>query len=242
MPRLAAHRESHSSRLGSSPWKDNESCATTKPSFQFSSAPVESIVFFAPLIYECLDNDTRHELVVLIALLYSPKTRAKTDDGRLDDELASYLVDPTSPHQRLSLMKRLNGYLELEGNLWRLAKEGGFPDPPPYAVRYETARWLWSPAVSGSAFCLRCGMELWFKRAERREGARTLRCGPCSRGLPSDWPAHALAPHDRGTWWIACQHQGCGNAFIGYAQARFCPKHRASLLTRTRRRDPASLR
>jgi hypothetical protein len=201
------------------------------PRLEFGSdAAPSQIVFWAPLIYECLEDDAKYELGVLALLLYSPKTRALTNEGPLDDELASLFGN------RASLTRRLNGYLELEANLWWLAREGGFRDPPPYAVRYESARWLWSPDISGLAFCLRCGAERSFRRAKREGSSRTLRCVACSRGAPSDWPAHAIAPHDHGRWWLVCQRVGCANAFVGRRHAMHCPEHRSARLTASRRK------
>jgi hypothetical protein len=171
----------------------------------------------APLVYACLEEAARYELTTLLALYHSPRM----------DELWSEDV-------RLGLRRRLNAYLELELNLWWLARESGFSDPLPYAVRYENARWLWSPKIAGVVACLRCGERVSHVRAGRM-GKREPRCASCSRGNPTAWPAHAIAPHDRGRWWLACQVPSCANAFKGPSQARHCPAHRSARLTRSRR-------
>jgi hypothetical protein len=137
------------------------------------------------------------------------------------------------------LNERLNAYLVLESNLWWLAEVGGYPHPPPYAVRYEAARWLWSPDIKGVVFCLRCGKTRLYERAARNEETerqRRARCVGCSRGTPDQrWPQNAIAPASRGTWVLSCSTQGCSTLFVGRADTKHCPTHRLNRLTRTER-------
>lgn len=143
------------------------------------------------------------------------------------------------------LLRRLNAFAQLEISLWWFAADGGYPDPPPYVVRYDLARWLWHPSIHGAIFCLRCGEELHYKRRARTravsndtppEITRSARCPPCSRGPENDWPAHALEPYRRGTWLLRCSHPGCREVFVGRRQGRHCEQHRQNRLTPSMRR------
>jgi hypothetical protein len=120
-------------------------------------------------------------------------------------------------------------------NLWWFAANGGYAGPPPYAVRYDLARWLWHPSITGTIFCIRCGDELRYERRARPE-ARTARCRRCSRGPANDWPPHAVEPHCRGTWLLRCTHDGCSDIFVGRRQAQHCRRHRLNRLTSSMRR------
>lgn len=202
-----------------SPWP-----GTPEPEIQFQADPPDQAVFRAPLVYECLEGAAGAELACLLAFRFSNRAPEIRSGG--GDKI---------------LTRWLNAYLRLEIELWRTARKGGYPYPPPYAVRYETARWLWSPEIAGFAFCLRCGSELSFRRAARSESTRNLRCGACSRDKdPSNWPDYAICPAERGTWWLRCRADGCSNAFVGHTQARRCPYCRSSRLTPARRKPLTS--
>jgi hypothetical protein len=128
----------------------------------------------------------------------------------------------------------------LELRLWWFAAEGGHPNPPPYPVRFDVARWLWNPSIAGAIFCLRCGEELRYARRGRTRASgtdeepiriRTARCRSCSRGREDDWPDHAVEPYRRGTWLLRCATPGCDQLFSGRRQSRHCEHHRLSRLT-----------
>jgi hypothetical protein len=136
---------------------------------------------------------------------------------------------------RRNQLQRLNAFAALEVNLWWFATPGGHPDPPPYAVRYDLARWLWNPSISGVIFCIRCGTELRYERSERGEASRTARCRACSRGREDDWPDNSLELHEQGTWLLHCEHPTCHRLFAGRRQARYCSDHKPNRTTLSRR-------
>jgi hypothetical protein len=113
----------------------------------------------------------------------------------------------------------------------------------PYALRFAAIEWWWAPdAHFGStavSVCLRCGDI----RVPRRQPRSDLPlCTSCRRHGENElqtWPTHAIAPAERGTWWLGCLTAGCNNLFLGHAQARRCTQCRSALITPTRRR-PAS--
>lgn len=191
--------------------------------------PPSNVIYRAPLAWECLDGDAKRGLVELIAKTYSPEIKHlwKDEEGLLIQS-------------GLRLVALLNRYLELEANLWWLAREGGFTDPPPYTVRYATARWLWSPQIAGVVFCLRCGSEVRYHRAARSDNQRRPRCRTCSRGQDvASWPRHAIAPAEQGTWWLNCLALGCRNPhpFVGRRNQARCSECDSSRTT-PRRRTP----
>jgi hypothetical protein len=184
----------------------------------------------APLVHSLVDGSALRQALTLAAYELSPLTAPFWDEQALR-----------------SLFRRLNAVAELELMLWWLAAEGGHRDPPPYAVRYDLARWFWHPSISGAIFCLRCGNELRFARRERTQAIgvdirphaiRTARCRPCSRGREDNWPDHALEPYKRGTWLLRCTATGCQQVFIGSRQARYCEQHRVNRLTARKRVRP----
>jgi hypothetical protein len=103
--------------------------------------------------------------------------------------------------QRTRLMERTNCFIKVEATSWELATfDGGYTGTVPYLVRYEAARWLWSPLIAGTVFCLRCGTTIRYKRPGRDSGPRRRTVPVCDRCLRSSsgWPSHALMPHERG--------------------------------------------
>jgi hypothetical protein len=190
---------------------------------------------FAPLLATCLDAVLFNALAHVVAHVHSPLTRGHGPrKGRqerwVDDELVPF--DLYAGEGGRALMERANGFLLTEIYLWSLAGDGDWEGVVPYAVRYEAARYLWSPRIAGWAFCLRCGEPIHYRRAARSALGAEVRsapvCAACIRGGSLDWPAHAIAPEARGTWWLRCLAAGCTNAFIGRAQARRCSVCRTS--------------
>lgn len=120
------------------------------------------------------------------------------------------------------LRERLNEFLSVEWRLWQLAGT-----PPPYPVRWWANRLLWSPAIAGHAFCLRCADLVSWRRVARN-GRRLPVCRGCLQTRACRWPSHAIAPHHRGIWWLECRHPGCRRAFTGPASVAHCPEHRAA--------------
>ena len=159
--------------------------------------------------------------------------------------LTTYELSPhTAPfrHENVtrSVMRRLNAVAQLEINLWDIAADSGHQDPPPYAVRYDLARWLWHPSIRGVILCLRCGDEVRYARRERTHmigadtesnATRTARCRACSRGRADNWPDHATEPYKRETWLLHCTKPSCEQLFVGSRQARHCEHHRRNRLT-----------
>jgi len=185
----------------------------------------------APLVHSLIHADVVYEVARLANIVYARST-----------------AHLWHTQNRQKLMRCLNVFAQLELLLWQYATQAGHSEPPPYAVRYDLARWLWDPCISGALFCLRCGDELHYKRSARTSSLdnpaepqqpRTARCRRCSRGRPDHWPQHALEPHRRGTWLLHCTFPGCAELFVGRRHARHCHKHRLNALTRSRRRPPA---
>jgi hypothetical protein len=189
--------------------------------FEFSEGAAPD---FAPLLSTCLDAALFNGLAQIITHLHSPRTRKH--ERRVDGDAVSTDLYPGEDGR--ALLERANRLLLTEIKLWWLAGEGGFVGAAPYRVRYEAARYLWSPQIAGCAFCLRCGDQILYLRAARAGGRSAPICARCVRGGSLEWPAHAVAPAERGTWWLRCLAQGCTNAFVGRAQARRCPACRTS--------------
>jgi hypothetical protein len=196
-----------------------------KARFEFSEGAAPD---FAPLLAACLDAVLVNAMAHVIAHVHSPLTRKKR--RRVDGDAVR--VDLYTGESGRAVLERANAFLLTEIKLWSLAREGGFEGATPYAVRYEAARYLWSPRIAGSAFCLRCGEPIHYRRAARTALGADARpvpiCANCIRGGSLSWPAHAIAPEASGTWWLRCLAQGCTNAFVGRAQARRCPNCRSS--------------
>lgn len=172
----------------------------------------------APLVYSLIATDGWRVLVTLAAYAFPRRMR------RIFNE----------DIQRQQF-RRLNVFAALEVELWRLAGLAGYALPPPYAVRYDLARWLWHPSVTGVIFCLRCGDELRYERRQRGDAERVGRCRACSRGGEDDWPVNAVEPHRRGTWLMRCAHPACQELFVGSRQRHWCDRHRLNRLTLSKR-------
>jgi hypothetical protein len=134
-------------------------------------------------------------------------------------------------------------FLLIETSLWDLAARHGGPAPfMPYALRFAAIEWWWAPeahrAQTAVSLCLRCGSIYVPGRLPR--SALPL-CSNCRRTGEKDlrqWPAHAIAPAERSTWWLRCAASGCTNLFLAHRQARRCPHCRLELITPTRRHPP----
>lgn len=126
----------------------------------------------------------------------------------------------------------------LEDLLWGMSRKYGAPAGHlPFASRLRALRWWWEPdagRVSRTALCVRCGWLVITR--QRRSGAPF--CSHCEDDRRLEHP-RAIAPHERGTWWLLCAQDDCSHAFVGRLQARFCPEHQASRMTPSRRRTTA---
>jgi hypothetical protein len=140
---------------------------------------------------------------------------------------------------RESLEVRLTRFLAIEDLLWDLSAERGGPTRPiPYGYRYRAIEWLWCPQAhrheGAVALCLRCGAVFMPRRPVT---ALAPLCSHCAKESPRARrpPPHAIEPAERGTWWLRCAANECGNRFVGRAQARWCPPCRSSRITPRRR-------
>jgi len=181
---------------------------------------------FAPLVATCLEPIMSWLMARSVMEARSKRTRARQEAP----------VDLYPGDDFRALMERVNRFLVTEAALWEIARTEGFEGPVPYPVRYWAARYLWTPLISGCAFCLRCGDLIHFRRAGRRSGPRPRRapvCDSCLQSKSLAWPGHAIMPHDRGRWWIPCQT--CAVPFPGHGTARRCPRCRLNRLAPSRR-------
>lgn len=144
-----------------------------------------------------------------------------------------------------SFDERLPHLLAAEAHLWEVASAHGGPSPSiPYAYRVQALEWFGQTEIDADgspqrargsvSVCIRCGWVL----AGSRASSLPPRCIRCAKEPPRarTWPTHAIAPAERGTWWLACQRPPCSMAFVGRAQARYCPAHRTARLTPSKRR------
>ena len=179
---------------------------------------------FAPLLATCLDAVLFNALALVTAHVHSPLTRKRK--RWVDGEAVRTDLYPGEAGR--ALLERANQFLLTEITLWSLARGGGFEGVVPYTVRYEAARYLWSPQIAGSAFCLRCAEPIHYRRAARAGARSAPICARCVRGGSLKRPAHAVAPEAHGTWRLRCLALDCANDFVGRAQARRCPACRTS--------------
>lgn len=141
---------------------------------------------------------------------------------------------------RDNLSARLTDFLMYEDWLWDLAAAHGGPSRRiPYPFAFDALECFWSPAVHildhAHTLCLRCGLLVLPKK--RAPVLSPPRCSHCAKEplVARAWPPHAIAPAERGTWWLRCLAEGCTNAFVGRAQTRRCMGCRASRITATKR-------
>jgi hypothetical protein len=140
-----------------------------------------------------------------------------------------------------SLDVRLTHFLGFESLLWDLSAEYGGPTPRlPFAYRYRAIEWFWSPDThrhrDAVAICLRCGDQYHPHRPPKADSEP--RCPWCAKEPPKArrWPKHAVAPAERGTWWLRCQAPDCATPFRGRAQARHCRECSTAGTTPSQRR------
>jgi hypothetical protein len=188
---------------------------------------------FAPLLFLCLDHTLIEGMAWYLAMTHSSLSRKRSKAP----------VDLYPEDEGTALMERANTFLRIEAELWAEACVGGYRRPVPYAVRYESARYLWSPRIVGTAFCLRCGEVIRYQRRGRQtdpqsdgesdgqsdkqceKGTRKVPlCGRCIRAENLNWPTNALAPDTRRTWWLRCVK--CGALFTGGGNRKLCDEHR----------------
>jgi hypothetical protein len=121
-----------------------------------------------------------------------------------------------------------------EAGLWEIAAAYGGPSPTlPFAARVRALRWWWEPDSGrqpAETICLRCGWEMV---------TRAMRSGPpfcdhCRKDKTLQ-RKNAIAPAERGTWWLRCSAAGCSSAFVGRPQARRCRRHRLAGIAPSKR-------
>jgi hypothetical protein len=176
--------------------------------------------------------------------LVAPLT-AHTCFKLVQDALAlHYLMHDPGRQKELAIERARYGrertrLIQIEYCLWEQAAAfGGLADRMPYAHRLNLLIAAWHPSAHAPpgawTICLRCGDLLY----RTRRSFKTLpRCAACMKETPEqrEWPAHALAPHDRGTWFLRCQYPSCEMAFTGPRHRKFCPEHTSSRLPPARR-------
>jgi len=143
--------------------------------------------------------------------------------------------------RRDELLSRLSIFIREEWFLWRLAGSLGGPSRAmPWAIRFAAIEWWWplrEKQVSPWGLCLRCGEA----RVNWRRPRGEPRCPACAKEPPPArvWPQSAIAPASRGRWLFPCR--ACGNAFESRRDAVWCPDHKPSRTTRSRRSRVVSL-
>ena len=142
-------------------------------------------------------------------------------------------LSPTQKQDRRTLTTLGMRLVTYEARLWSVASAHGAKSTViPFASRVRSLRWWWEPGVGREpqvTLCIRCGTPEITNHA-----TGPPYCRHCSDKRALTLP-NTLAPHERGTWWIACAASGCRNAFVGHAQARYCPAHRQEKITPNRR-------
>jgi hypothetical protein len=172
---------------------------------------------FAPLLSLCLDQTIFEGMAWYMGMAHSSFSRKR----------GGAPVDLYPGDAAIVLMERANAFLETEAMLWTEARAGGYCGPVPYAIRYESARYLWSATIAGVAFCLRCGEVIRYQRRGRQTGKGPRKvpvCARCVRSQNLNWPKNALAADTRRTWWLRCVK--CGTLFVGGGNREYCDEHR----------------
>jgi hypothetical protein len=152
--------------------------------------------------------------------------------------LTILLNDPSSGDplsiERARYASQQTELIRIEHSLWQLAGQYGGPTQRiPYAYRAVLLFMAWQPAAheaDGGAWtlCIRCGELL-----HRSRPFESLpRCPACMKETTRqrEWPEHAIAPHDRGTWLLRCQYASCDEVFIGPRHRKRCDAHMSSKL------------
>jgi hypothetical protein len=153
--------------------------------------------------------------------------------ARLRDELVARFFPSERPKRsaRRILARQL---IAQEAMLWDFAAARGGPSRTlPFATRVRALRWWWEPEPGrqpAETICLRCGWVMV---------TRAIRTGPpfCDHCVKDKTLErnNAIAPAERGTWWLRCSAAGCSNAFVARPQARRCPPHRLAGIAPSKR-------
>jgi hypothetical protein len=118
-----------------------------------------------------------------------------------------------SLHDQHDYFARLAAKLIIwEQLLWHIAADHGGPRSRiPYATTFDALEWFWQPSVHKHGDvqipCLRCGRLIQPQRMPKD----FPQCEHCNKNsnLRKPWPAHAIAPAERGTWLLRCQKPDC---------------------------------
>jgi hypothetical protein len=143
---------------------------------------------------------------------------------------------------------RLTNLLVFETVLWGLVVAyGGEIDRLPYFFRRRALRLFWTPGVHtpgavAFALCIRCGTLIPPATTGRPRASLQPRCAGCAKEPPParTWPAHAIAPHAGGTWFLHCQIEGCDQWFLGRRNRLRCDDHDSSRVTTSKRQPIGS--
>lgn len=202
-------------------------------------------------------NDMEYELAEPVAYtsqrsLIAPLTSHACH--ALVEEVAAlhYVVHDPGARMELAIERARYGrerthLIQLEHWLWEQAgRYGGVVDRIPYAHRLTLLLAAWHPSAheppGAWTLCVRCGELLYRKK---RSFTSLPRCLVCMKETAQqrEWPPHALAPHDQGTWFLQCQYPSCEMAFTGPRHRKLCPEHTSSRLPPSRRlsREPGRI-
>ena len=194
-------------------------------------------------------NDKEYELIEPSAYtprgdVIAPLTSHVCNKLVRDVGALHYVMHDPGNQKRLAVERARYGrertrLIQIEHWLWEQAEAFGGPvDRMPYAYRLMLLIIAWHPDAheppGAWTLCIRCG-ELLYRA--RRSFKTVPRCARCMKETPKqrEWPTHALAPHDRGMWFLQCQYPNCDIAFTGPRQAKLCPEHTSSRLPPARR-------
>jgi hypothetical protein len=152
-------------------------------------------------------------------------------------DLANRLSPRENPKRsaRRILARRL---IMQEACLWDFAAAEDGPSPTlPFATRIRALRWWWEPEPEpepgrqpAETLCLRCG---WVMLTRVKRSGPPF-CDHCVKDKTLE-RKNAIAPADRGTWWLRCSAAGCSEPFVGRPQARRCLAHRLAGIAPSKR-------
>jgi hypothetical protein len=202
-----------------------------------------------PLVIDTLEG---HEYVArevsaydrrLEALMFPLTVHVCLDFVRAISDLRVTVFDPGKDAplavERGHYARERTKLIRAEHRLWELAGSyGALSDRIPYATRVLLLIVSWIPEAheppGAYTLCLRCG-GLLFRR--RRTFSTLPRCATCMKETPSqrEWPPHAMAPDDVGTWLLRCQYPDCDLIFNGPRHRKLCPEHTSARLPPRRR-------
>jgi len=152
------------------------------------------------------------------------------------ERLIPFRLMPREHPDRPARADRSFQLVQFEADLWALARRfGGLSQTMPFATRVRALRWWWEPRPGRTprpTICLRCG-SIFFTRALRSRLSDPY-CTACTKSRALTHP-RAVAPGDRGEWWLRCSRKGCTVVFGARAQARKCPDCRRERITPKKR-------